>query len=253
MSYNIRYDNPNDGENRWELRKAFLLKQVKFYEPDILGVQEGLKQQLDFLDQGLGSYTYVGVGRDDGKEKGEYTAIFYKKDQFNLLMEASFWLSEQPDTVSVGWDAALPRICTYALFESLASGKKFWVFNTHFDHIGEKARRKSAQLILKQIQLLNKENYPVILMGDLNLTPESKVIRIIAKTFADSRSASSFAFGPETTFNGFDFGKAPQRRIDYIFASFSNIEIKKYAILTDSQDQKYPSDHFPVYVEGELK
>ncbi|MEM8889234.1 MAG: endonuclease/exonuclease/phosphatase family protein, partial [Bacteroidota bacterium] len=142
MTYNLRYDNPNDGENRWDLRKEFLRDQLKFFEPDVMGIQEGLKHQLDYLDGELSAYSYIGVGRDDGKEKGEYTAIFYKADKLSLIRQSTFWLSESPDEISVGWDAALERICTYALFEEKAGGAKFYVFNTHFDHRGEKARRK---------------------------------------------------------------------------------------------------------------
>ena len=252
MTYNLRYDNPNDGENRWDLRKEFLRDQLKFFEPDVMGIQEGLKHQLDYLDVELSAYAYIGVGRDDGKEKGEYTAIFYKAERLKLIKESTFWLSESPDEISVGWDAALERICTYALFEEKDSGQKFYVFNTHFDHRGEKARRKSAQLILKQIKALNEEDYPVILMGDLNLTPETKAIKSINKKLEDARYAAAVAFGPDATFTGFDFSKAPQRRIDYIFAS-DNIEVRKYAVLTDSQNQKYPSDHFPVFIEASLK
>ena len=252
MTYNLRYDNPNDGENRWDLRKEFLRDQLKFFEPDVMGIQEGLKHQLDYLDGELSAYSYIGVGRDDGKEKGEYTAIFYKVERLRLIKESTFWLSESPDQISVGWDAALERICTYALFEEKGSGAKFYVFNTHFDHRGEKARRKSAQLILKQIKTLNEENYPAILMGDLNLTPDTKAIKSISKKLGDSRHVAKLAFGPDATFTGFDFSKAPQRRIDYIFAS-DNIEIQKYAVLTDSQNQKYPSDHFPVFIEASLK
>ncbi|MDW3646922.1 MAG: endonuclease/exonuclease/phosphatase family protein [Bacteroidia bacterium] len=253
MTYNLRYDNPNDGENRWDLRKEFLRDQLKFFEPDVMGIQEGLKHQLDYLNIELDAYTYIGVGRDDGKEKGEYTAIFYKEDELGLIKESTFWLSENPEEISVGWDAALERICTYALFEEKASGKKFYVFNTHFDHRGEKARRKSAQLILKQIKALNVENFPVVLMGDLNLTPDTKAIKSIANKLDDSRHAARIAFGPDATFTGFDFSKAPQRRIDYIFTSPANMEVKKYAVLTDSRDQKYPSDHFPVYIKVQLK
>ncbi|MEM8892717.1 MAG: endonuclease/exonuclease/phosphatase family protein, partial [Bacteroidota bacterium] len=167
--------------------------------------------------------------------------------------QSTFWLSESPDEISVGWDAALERICTYALFEEKGGGAKFYVFNTHFDHRGEKARRKSAKLILKQIKALNKENYPVVLMGDLNLTPDTKAIRSISKKLEDTRFAAKVAFGPDATFTGFDFSKAPQRRIDYIFTSADNIEVKKYAVLTDSRNQKYPSDHFPVFIEASLK
>lgn len=250
MSYNIRYDNPKDGENRWDNRKDFLMNQIKFFEPTIMGVQEALKHQLDFLDAGLTSYAYFGVGRDDGKEKGEYTAVFYKKESLKLIKQSTFWLSKTPDEISKGWDAALERICTYGLFEDKSDGKKFWVFNTHFDHRGEKAREKSAKLILKKIKEFNTANYPVILMGDLNLTPETHAIKVFSDKMQDARhAATSVAFGPDGTFTGFKHDKIPDRRIDYIFCSKGNIEIEKYAILTDSQELRYPSDHFPVYVQ----
>lgn len=254
MTYNIRFDSPNDGENRWDKRKYNLAEQIKFYEPDVFGTQEGLRHQLMFLDSALEAYAFVGVGRDDGKEKGEYTAIFYRKDKLNLLKQSSFWLSETPEKVSVGWDAALPRICTYALFEDRESGLKFWVFNTHFDHIGQEARNKSARLILEKIKEFNSENLPVVLMGDLNLEPETEAIQYLSKNLNDSRTVSKkVVLGPEGTFNAFQFTKPLGGRIDYIFTDKSKIEVIKYAVLTDSKDLKYYSDHLPVYVEVKVK
>lgn len=250
LSYNIRYDNPNDGDNRWDNRKEFLANQVKFFEPMVMGIQEGLKHQLEYLDQQLVNYTYFGVGRDDGKEKGEYTAIFYKRDQLQLLNQSTFWLSKTPNEISVGWDAALERICTYGFFQDKASGKKFYVFNTHFDHIGKKARKNSAKLILKKIQEVNTEGLPVILMGDFNLSPDSQPIKLLSKNMNDSRMhATQVAFGPEGTFNGFKHDSPLLRRIDYIFTSLQAGEIRKYAVLSDSKDLRYPSDHLPVYIE----
>ena len=160
MTYNIKYANENDGENSWSNRKDFITNQLKFYEPDAFGVQEAVKQQMDYFKDHLDGYDYVGVGRDDGKEGGEYSAIFYKKSRLKVLKHDTFWLSETPQKPSKGWDAAYPRICTYALFEDQQTGEKFWYFNTHFDHIGDKARKESAKLIWKKIQELNPENLP---------------------------------------------------------------------------------------------
>ena len=252
MSYNIRYANRNDGENSWSNRKDFLANQIKFYEPDIMGVQEALFDQLKYLDEQLNDYEYLGVGRDGG-EKGEFSAIFYNTEEFDVLEKNTFWLSETPDEISKGWDAALNRICTYALFENEDTGEKFWVFNTHFDHRGEEARRESAKLIISKITEINDENLPVVLMGDLNLEPETESIQFLSNKMNDSKKvAEDVVFGPEGTYNGFDFIEPVQRRIDYIFTSKNDINVLKYAVLSDSQDLRYASDHLPVFVELEL-
>lgn len=254
MTYNIRYATSNDGENSWENRKEYLTGQVRFYSPDIFGIQEGLKKQVDHLDTELPEYDFIGVGRDDGKEKGEYCAIYFKKDKFQLLGHDTFWLSEKPGEPSKGWDAAYERICTYAFFMDRKTGMNFWVFNTHFDHIGVQARNKSVELIKKKIDDLNKDNYPVFIIGDFNLNDQSDAILFMSEHFKDTRFFSEAgAFGPFGTFTGFEFHKPVQDRIDYIFCSKEKVRVKKYAVLTDSRDQKYPSDHFPVYVEVELK
>jgi len=249
ITYNIKYANENDGENSWSKRKGHLTDQIKFYEPDIFGVQEALLEQLEHLKGNLPNYNYVGVGREDGINKGEFSALFYDANQFKVMEEDTFWLSETPGEISVGWDAALPRICTFALFENKTSKQKFWVFNTHFDHIGEKAREESANLILAKIEKINTANLPVILMGDLNLEPETKAIQLLSKKMNDSKNVSkNVVFGPEGTFNGYNFLEPVTRRIDYIFISKGNLEVLKYAVLSDSKDLKYPSDHLPVFV-----
>lgn len=245
MTYNIRLDHAGDGPNRWDLRKARLVDQVRFYEPHVLGIQEGLPQQVKYLDSVLVQYAYVGVGRDDGKEKGEFSAIFYRKDLFANLKSGTFWLSETPDVPSKGWDAALPRVCTYILLEDRASAKKFWVLNTHFDHIGEKARAEAVKLMVRKVQEMNTEKLPVVVMGDFNLTPETEPISLMRKAMSDSRDLAELTFGPLATFNGFDFTQAPANRIDYIFVQ-GFTSVKKHAVLTDSYDQKYLSDHFAV-------
>lgn len=245
MTYNIRLDHAGDNENNWHHRKDELVKQIQFYEPDVFGVQEALPQQMDYLDSTLAEYVYIGVGRDDGKRAGEFSAVFYKKDLFKIIDGSTFWLSPTPGEVSKGWDAALPRVCTYALLEK-SDGQRFWFFNTHFDHVGKQARVESMKLILSQIQEKNDAGYPVVLSGDLNVTPDQEPIIEMKKVLKDSREAANLAFGPDATFNGFNFTQSPQRRIDYIAVS-EGINVKKYAVLTDSFDQKYISDHFPVF------
>lgn len=253
MSYNVRFANETDGENSWSLRKDYITTQIQFYEPDIMGVQEAVLEQLEYFKDNLEGYEYVGVGRDDGKTKGEFSAIFYDTQKFNVLKEDTFWLSETPEKISVGWDAAMERVCTYALFEDKETRERFWVFNSHFDHIGEKARKESARLVLQKIEELNSEALPVIFMGDLNLEPNTAGVRLIAEKMNDTKKVSELDFGPEGTFNGYEFCEPATRRIDYIFTSKEDIQVLKYAVLTDSKDMKYPSDHFPVFVELQLK
>jgi len=247
ISYNIRYDNPDDAPNHWDNRKDFLISQLDFYNPDVFGIQEGLIHQIKEIDKGLEDYTYFGVGRDYGDERGEHTAIFYNTERIKLLEESTFWLSTTPEKPSKGWDAALPRTCTYGIFENKSDGTKFMVFNTHFDHVGVKAREESSKLILEKIKELNTEDHPVVLTGDFNLENDSPGVQIIVGEMADAHiAAGENAFGPDGTFNGFEFNKPVERRIDYIFVS-DDFEVLKSAILSDSKDTRYPSDHLPVF------
>jgi len=255
MTYNIRYDNPKDGENAWPNRKETLLNQILFYQPDVMGTQEGLEHQINYLDNNLKSYKYVGVARADVKEKGkgEYSAVFYNVNKFKDLKSGTFWLSDTPDQPSRGWDASLNRICTYILLQDKNSDKKFWVFNTHFDHKGVEARQKSAELIIAKIDEINKDNLPVFLMGDFNLTPDQSPIKYIVKNLNDSKTVSQqLPFGPDETFNGFKVCDDRNRRIDYIFVSPKNITVKKYGVLANVKKLKYPSDHFPVFISAEI-
>jgi endonuclease/exonuclease/phosphatase family metal-dependent hydrolase len=250
MSYNIRYDNPNDGENAWVNRKELLCSQLAFYEPDVFGIQEALPNQVQDISNALPKYTFVGIARD-GIGKGESSNIFFKKDKFKLLEQNTFWLSETPEIISKGWDAALNRICTYALLKENKTKQIFWIFNTHLDHQGEIARTKGIALILSKIKTLNTQNYPVIFMGDFNSEPTEERIINLKKLMIDSQEISEEnPFGPTGTFNGFKHNEAVTKRIDYIFLSKeSNFKVYKYAVLSDSKDLKYPSDHLPVYVE----
>ena len=252
MTYNIRYDNPNDGKNSWENRKENVHNLIAFYEPHVLGIQEGMKNQVAYLDDRLSTYKYVGVGRDDGKEKGEFCAIFYNSKKFKILKSSTFWLSDTPNKISIGWDAALERICTYALLKDKKTQQKLWVFNTHFDHLGKKARIKSAKLLINKMKTLNKNKLPLILMGDLNSLPDEKPIRYLSSILNDTKKVClSSPFGPSGTYNAFDSTKSIEDRIDYIFSS-RDVVTKKYAVLSSIIKQNYLSDHFPVLVEIEL-
>lgn len=250
MTYNIKLDYPKEGKNSWDNRKVLIIGQIKFYEPDIFGVQEALPNQIQYLESTLVGFKYVGVGRDDGDNQGEYSAIFYNVSKFNVIESGTFWLSKTPDKVTMGWDAVCNRICTYALFKNKKTKEQFWVFNTHFDHVGKVARMESPKLILEKIKSLNSTHLPVILTGDFNLEPETENIKLFYSYFDDSKNISEIPpFGPEGTFNGFHFEKPVTRRIDYIFVSKDDFVVKKHAVLSDSKDCKYPSDHFPVIAE----
>ncbi|GGW40439.1 endonuclease/exonuclease/phosphatase family protein [Arenibacter certesii] len=248
ISYNIKYDNTGDTVNNWNDRKETMVKLLQHYNADIIGIQEGLHRQVIYLNEALSGFSYVGVGRDDGKEKGEYTAILYNTDKFRVLKTNTFWLSETPEKVSVGWDAALERICTYALFENRETKKQFWVFNTHFDHRGVLARTKSAQLIYKKINEINTNKVPVVLMGDLNLTPDTEAIRFLQQYLKDGMAISKKPFyGPVGTFNGFDQERLLTDRIDYIFTQ--DLEVLSYTHIDDRMaNNKHISDHLPVMV-----
>ncbi len=254
MTYNIRLDVASDGENDWNHRKDYFTSQIKFYEPDIFGVQEAKPNQVIDIATSLLQYDNVGIGRE-GIGKGESSNIFYKKERFRVKESNTFWLSETPNEISKGWDAAYNRVCTYALFKDLKTKQLFWVFNTHLDHIGEDARTKGIQLILSKIKELNTKKYPVIFMGDFNSEPNEERIIALKKVMDDSREVSQEKpFGPSGTFNNFMHKEPVTKLIDYIFISKNSIlKVKKYAILSDSKDLRYPSDHLPVYVEINFK
>lgn len=252
MSYNLRYATESDGENQWENRKEKVVDLLAFYDPAVFGIQEGLLHQLQYIDQKLPNYTYTGVGRDDGKEAGEFSAIFYDSTSLKLTESGTFWLSETPEKVSVGWDASMERICTYGLFEVRASGKQFWVFNAHFDHRGPMARLESAKLILEKVAQYNTHQLPVVLMGDLNVEPDSNPIKAIVGKMEDGLHITEKPFyGPVGTFNGFEKSPVLDRRIDYIFTS--NLEVVSYAHIDDRYgDNRFVSDHLPVWMKAKL-
>ncbi|WP_269223900.1 MULTISPECIES: endonuclease/exonuclease/phosphatase family protein [Flavobacterium] len=250
MTYNIRLDVTSDGENDWAHRKDFLNGQIQFYAPDVFGVQEALPNQVLDIATAQSQYNYIGIGRD-GIGKGESSNIFYNTEKFKVIESNTFWLSGTPDTISLGWDAACNRVCSYALLKNKQTNKLIWVFNTHLDHMGEVARTKGLELILSRIEKLNTKKYPVVLMGDFNSEPEADRIVALKNKMNDAKTISKEKpFGPYGTFNGFKYNEATTHLIDYIFLSKSNqVKVNKYAVLSDAKDLKYPSDHFPVFVE----
>lgn len=252
MTYNIRLDVASDGDNAWPNRKEFLSTQVLFNSPDILGVQEAKPNQMADLKRALTGYKAIGVGRD-GENIGEFSAIFYNTEKLKVENENTFWLSETPNQISKGWDAAYPRICTYGLFTNLESNTKFWVFNTHLDHKGHQAQLQGVALIQDKISSLNSGDFPVVLMGDFNVEPNSELILKLKQNMNDSKEVSKISFGSNGTFNGFKFTELVTRRIDYIFVSKNNVEVKKYGVLSSAVDLKYASDHFPVLTELVIK
>lgn len=254
MTYNIRLDVAVDGENDWSHRKGFFTSQIQFYEPDVFGIQEATPNQVIDISNALSQYNYIGIGRE-GIGKGESSNIFYKKERFSVSNETTFWLSETPNEISKGWDAACNRVCTFALFKDLKSNKSFWVFNTHLDHIGEVAKTKGIELILSKIEAVNIQKLPVLFMGDFNSEPNENRIIALKKIMNDSRELSvEKPFGPFGTFNNFEYNEPATKQIDYIFLSKnSSFIVNKYAVLTDSKNLRFPSDHFPVFVEMSYK
>ena len=249
ISYNIRYDNNWDVENSWKMRRSKISQILIQYSPSIIGIQEGLLNQVQYIDSSLINYDYVGVGRDDGIEKGEFCAIYFDTTRYVLLTNSTFWLSETPDTISIGWDAALERICTYGLFKNRITKEEFLVFNTHFDHIGVIAREKSSELILKRIKIINRQSLPVILMGDFNSIPNSPPVKEIKTELSDGLQISMEKLqGPRGTFNGFNEGLPIEKRIDYIFTN--NLKVLSYAHINDRlNNNRHISDHLPVMIK----
>ncbi len=252
ISYNIRYNNPGDGENAWPKRKALVGQLLRFHEADIFGLQEAMIGQIEDICKALPEFKWVGVGRIDGKQAGEFSPVFYHSGKFTLLDNGDFWLAEDCTKPALAWDAACERICSWAILSEKKSGKKILVMNTHLDHVGAIAREKSAELLLQKMEEMNTENLPVILTGDFNTTPDSKPIEICKSQLSDSKEISEQApYGPEGTFNSFNFNHPLDKRIDYIFVN-DKVKVKKYAVISDSQNLRYPSDHLPVFVTIQL-
>lgn len=255
MTFNIRYNNPDDGENAWPQRKAYVVELIKNSQVDLVGVQEALFEQIQYLENNLPEYAWIGAGRDDGKQAGEFTAIFYRKDRLECLQKEIFWCSETPDTSSVGWDAALERIVNWGKFVDKSTEKTFYAFNTHFDHRGELARQESARLLIRRAEQISA-NEAAILLGDFNFDPDAIAYAIItddankqSRKFYDARTVSQTpSSGPAGTFTGFDINATPQKPIDYIFVQ-QGIKVLTHETINTTYQGKLPSDHYPVMTE----
>ncbi|MBB5285292.1 endonuclease/exonuclease/phosphatase family metal-dependent hydrolase [Rhabdobacter roseus] len=251
-TYNLRYNTASDGVNAWPNRKENVKALVQYHELDLFGTQEALRGQLDDVAE-LKEFAFLGKGRDDGQQGGEHSAIFYRKDRFKVLESGDFWLSETPDVPGKGWDATCcNRICSWAKFQDLNTKKQFYFFSVHFDHQGVKARQESGKLMVKKIQEIAKST-PAICVGDFNSTPETEQIKHMQTLLNDAHQVTKMPpYGPEGTFNAFKWDAPLRDRIDYIFVS-KNIEVQKYAALTDGKDQRFPSDHLPVVARVLIK
>lgn len=254
MSFNIRYDNPNDAPHDWGRRKDSVAALINTYGADLVGTQEVLHHQLEDLQERLKDYKYFGVGRLDGKEAGEYAALWYKAERFQEEDGGYFWLSETPEIAgSMGWDAACERIATWLKLKDKQSGKTFFIVNTHMDHEGQVARQEGIKLICSRIAQL-AEGLPLILMGDFNAPPSDDVYALATKKqgsieLYDSRMQVKERLGMEGTFH--DFGRispSERPRIDYIFVS-SNFSTQKHEHISTDNPQLCISDHSAVYTE----
>lgn len=274
-TYNIRNHNSDDDRRGdvWTTRCKVLCDQVNFEDPDVFGTQEVLVGQLGDMLKALDGYDYLGVGREDGKQAGEYSAVFYKKDRLALLQKGNFWLNETPDKPKLGWDAACIRICSWGEFEQKTTGFRFFFFNLHMDHVGIVARREAAKLVVKQIRAIAK-GAPVVLTGDFNVDQNDEIYRIFSASgiLNDSYTHARLRFCENGTFNDFKPTNTSVSRIDHVFVS-PEFGVDRYGVLTNmywtddapsktkrstqapdelqfrTQTVRTPSDHYPVFVK----
>jgi len=250
LTYNIRYANPGDAPNTWVNRKQAVFSNIKSVNPAIFGIQEALAEQVVDFENAFPDYTRVGVGRDNGNEAGEFSPLFFNSLNFKLNASSTFWLSKTPHIPgSRGWDAACNRIVTWMQIQDKKTGKIFFVFCTHFDHMGELARRNSAIFLLTAVDSL-AGSYPAIVLGDFNANPGSEPYRIITQTsdplhLIDAKLISSNTQGPDLTFSGFKVGEIAGDRIDYIFLK-GKVNVNHYKVDPQNNGEYYPSDHLPV-------
>lgn len=242
ISYNIRFANKKDGANIWRNRAKASPAMIKDYAPDVFGVQEALAEQLEYMDVKLPQYSYVGVGREDGKKKGETMAIFYNTRTVRLLDWGTYWLSETPEKPSRGWDADCKRTATWSLMQMKDSGRKFFYVNTHLDHRGDMAQQKGLELILERIAAMNPEGLPMILTGDFNVEPDAPVLYGLNAKMTDARR-SALKTDSRATFNA--WGKSASI-IDYIYHSGFSECAEFETIVRQYKDVLYISDHYPI-------
>ncbi len=245
MSYNIRMGIAKDGTNSWEFRCPATIAMLKDQQPDIFGVQEAFEFQIKFIEEYCRNYRSVGVGRDDGKKKGEYMSIFWNKKRIKLIKWGTFWLSETPDKPSKGWDAYCRRTATWALMKDKKTGRKFYYVNTHLDHKGKEAQKNGLKLIVDRIESINPQGYPMVLTGDFNIKPDN-----VALTDLDARMQSARKVAAVTdshnTFNGWSV-KPTDSVIDYIYISGFSACPEYQTVTKKYADKQFVSDHYPIF------
>ena len=257
MTFNIRYDNTGDGQNIWQNRRDRAANAIKFYDPDVFGTQETLHNHLEDLKSRLPQYAVIGVGREDGKEAGEYSPVWYKKDRFTLQSSGYFWLSETPNVPSKGWDGACERIATWAILQDKYTNNAIFFINTHLDHQGVTARREGVNLLFQKINEYSL-GLPVICTGDFNSSPDSDVIAHITDTtsdnhLTDSRKVSPVVYGPSWSWHDFGALSYSQRPLlDYVFIR-GGLDVNRYGVCAEDENGQYLSDHAPVVVNVSYK
>lgn len=259
MTYNVRYQNPDDGENTWDHRREQVATTIRFHLPDVVGLQEACPSQLDDLRELLPAFTWLDAGRPNDEIYGEYTPIGYHRERFTLESEGSFYLSETPDTPGRGWDAALPRLVKYARFRDRTTNSEFVHVNTHFDHRGVEARAKSAAMVRDRIDDIAADR-PVVLTGDLNCRPGTEPYRLLTDRATDGtgrtlRDAATIAenplHGPSTSMSDFN-NLIPDKQIDHVLVT-PEIDVRQHGTCSDMYDNgRFPSDHLPVIADLSL-
>lgn len=263
-TYNIRLINGGDRSagNGWEQRSPYLLALLRYEAPDIFGAQEVRPEQIPDMTEALPEYDWVGVGRDDGADKGEFVPVFWLRERFEALDKGWFWLSESPDVPGKGWDAACNRVCTWVHLKDRKSGKKIWFFNLHMDHVGVVAREESAKLIVSKIEQMCHDDEVVFVTGDYNVDQNDSIFNIFEESsvLTDSYAKAADRFIPNGTYNAFDVGRYTELRIDHIFVSPA-VDVEFFAVRTDmywseNEDGSFtprtPSDHYPVFIKARL-
>lgn len=247
ISYNIRMGAAKDGTNSWEFRYPATALMIEDQKPDVFGLQEAFSYQVRFIAENFKDYDNVGVGRDNGKDKGEFMSIFWNKKTVKMIKWGTFWLSETPEKPSMGWDAACKRTATWALMKDKRTGKMFYFVNTHLDHKGKEAQRKGLELIVSRIDEINPKGFPMVLTGDFNIKPDNTALKGL-----EERMQSARKIAPKTdnaaTFNNWGKAKADMV-IDYIYVSGFSACPEYHTINEKYGDWKYISDHYPIYAK----
>lgn len=251
MSFNIRYGTANDGDNHWLKRREQLFELLRAQRADIIGVQEALRGQLDEIVQAVPGYAFVGVGRADGRQAGEYAAVLYRIDRFRVRRSDTFWFSDTPGIVkSVSWGNRIERVCTWAYVEDRL-GPSFFVYNVHLDHESQPSRERSAALLLATIAARDPRA-PAIVTGDFNAGEQNPATTAMRASFQDTFRLRFPDEREAGTFNGFKSGQTAGDKIDYVFVE-PGTEVLDAAIVRTAQGGRYPSDHFPVTARVRLR